>query len=140
MKTVENNKDALILQFINEARNDHTFLEVDQWIVNVNLNIYMQWRKMLMFIYYPIYTSFEQYDIMNNRHPHMWYPKAREKKRNVYLHVGPTNSGKTYNALRRLEASSSGTILIYPVILKELTFTMVAQNCHQISQVCTVDL
>ena len=56
----------------------------------------------------------------------MWYPKAREKKRNVYLHVGPTNSGKTYNALKRLEASSSGTILIYPVILKELTFTMVA--------------
>lgn len=40
--------------------------------------------------------------------PHLWYPNAREKKRNVFLHVGPTNSGKTHNALKRLEASSSG--------------------------------
>jgi ATP-dependent RNA helicase SUPV3L1/SUV3 len=63
----------------------------------------------------------------------MWYPKAREKKRNVYLHVGPTNSGKTYNALKRLEASSSGTILIYLMILKELNFTTVTLKCYQIS-------
>ncbi|KAG1358658.1 ATP-dependent RNA helicase SUV3, mitochondrial, partial [Cocos nucifera] len=40
--------------------------------------------------------------------PHTWYPNARRKKRNVFLHVGPTNSGKTYNALKRLESSSSG--------------------------------
>ncbi|KAG8062564.1 hypothetical protein GUJ93_ZPchr0003g18573 [Zizania palustris] len=46
--------------------------------------------------------------LLNNSHPYMWYPNAREKKRNVFLHVGPTNSGKTHNALKRLEASSSG--------------------------------
>jgi ATP-dependent RNA helicase SUPV3L1/SUV3 len=46
--------------------------------------------------------------LLNNSHPHIWYPNAREKKRNVFLHVGPTNSGKTHNALKRLEASSSG--------------------------------
>ncbi|KAH9621558.1 hypothetical protein KSS87_007335 [Heliosperma pusillum] len=40
--------------------------------------------------------------------PHTWYPIARRKKRNVFLHVGPTNSGKTYHALKRLECSSSG--------------------------------
>ncbi|XP_047311575.1 ATP-dependent RNA helicase SUV3, mitochondrial isoform X2 [Impatiens glandulifera] len=40
--------------------------------------------------------------------PHTWYPKARRKKRNVILHVGPTNSGKTYHALKQLERSSSG--------------------------------
>ncbi|ONM18129.1 DExH-box ATP-dependent RNA helicase DExH16 mitochondrial [Zea mays] len=40
-------------------------------------------------------------------HPHMWYPKAQEKKCNVFLQVGPTNSGKTYSAVNRLEASSS---------------------------------
>ncbi|CAN1129128.1 DExH-box ATP-dependent RNA helicase DExH16, mitochondrial [Linum perenne] len=40
--------------------------------------------------------------------PHTWYPKARRKKRNVFLHVGPTNSGKTYHALKRLQSSPSG--------------------------------
>ncbi|KAI4317875.1 hypothetical protein L6164_025706 [Bauhinia variegata] len=40
--------------------------------------------------------------------PHTWYPQARRKHRKVFLHVGPTNSGKTYHALKRLESSSSG--------------------------------
>lgn len=40
--------------------------------------------------------------------PHTWYPIARKKKRRVLLHVGPTNSGKTYNALKQLQLSSSG--------------------------------
>ncbi|KAJ8543217.1 hypothetical protein K7X08_005740 [Anisodus acutangulus] len=40
--------------------------------------------------------------------PHTWYPHARQKNRNVFLHVGPTNSGKTYYALKQLESSSSG--------------------------------
>ncbi|KMZ66772.1 ATP-dependent RNA helicase, mitochondrial (SUV3) [Zostera marina] len=40
--------------------------------------------------------------------PHMWYPNARRKKRNIFLHVGPTNSGKTHNALKQLETASSG--------------------------------
>uniref|UniRef100_A0A453LSM6 ATP-dependent RNA helicase SUV3 DEXQ-box helicase domain-containing protein n=1 Tax=Aegilops tauschii subsp. strangulata TaxID=200361 RepID=A0A453LSM6_AEGTS len=62
-----------------------------------------------------------KFDFTDMTHPHLWYPNAREKKRNVFLHVGPTNSGKTHNALKRLEASSSGTVLIYPVKLKEHT-------------------
>ncbi|XP_010532567.1 PREDICTED: DExH-box ATP-dependent RNA helicase DExH16, mitochondrial isoform X1 [Tarenaya hassleriana] len=40
--------------------------------------------------------------------PHLWYPVARKKNRKVILHVGPTNSGKTYQALKQLERSSSG--------------------------------
>ncbi|XP_021859217.1 DExH-box ATP-dependent RNA helicase DExH16, mitochondrial isoform X2 [Spinacia oleracea] len=31
-----------------------------------------------------------------------------EKKRTIFLHVGPTNSGKTYHALKQLECSSTG--------------------------------
>lgn len=48
--------------------------------------------------------------------PHTWYPNARKKQRKVFLHVGPTNSGKTYHALKRLESSSSGifTMLLLP--------------------------
>lgn len=36
------------------------------------------------------------------RLPHLWYPLARVMKRRVIYHGGPTNSGKTYQALKRL--------------------------------------
>ncbi|XP_073028939.1 DExH-box ATP-dependent RNA helicase DExH16, mitochondrial [Primulina eburnea] len=49
-----------------------------------------------------------KFDFTDLTRPHTWYPIARRKKRNVILHVGPTNSGKTYNALKQLESSSSG--------------------------------
>lgn len=42
------------------------------------------------------------------RYPTEWYAGARATQRNVHLHVGPTNSGKTYNALKRLEEKGSG--------------------------------
>ncbi|KAK7202568.1 P-loop containing nucleoside triphosphate hydrolase protein [Myxozyma melibiosi] len=36
------------------------------------------------------------------------YPGARSMKRKWILHVGPTNSGKTYQALKRLQEAESG--------------------------------
>ncbi|KAJ3092257.1 hypothetical protein HK102_009227 [Quaeritorhiza haematococci] len=39
--------------------------------------------------------------------PAEWYIGARQMRRKIFLHVGPTNSGKTYTALQRLEKSSS---------------------------------
>lgn len=42
------------------------------------------------------------------RFPQEWYPVARQFQRTWYLHVGPTNSGKTYHALQRLMQSGSG--------------------------------
>ena len=42
------------------------------------------------------------------RYPTEWYPGARLIQREIHLHVGPTNSGKTYNALKRLEQGKSG--------------------------------
>lgn len=44
--------------------------------------------------------------------PHTWYPLARRKRRRVFLHVGPTNSGKTYQALKQLQSSASGKLLL----------------------------
>ncbi|KAL4284378.1 hypothetical protein GQ457_16G029050 [Hibiscus cannabinus] len=49
-----------------------------------------------------------KFDFTDLTRPHTWYPNARKKNRKVFLHVGPTNSGKTYHALKRLESSSSG--------------------------------
>lgn len=40
--------------------------------------------------------------------PYNWYPEARGKIRKVYFHSGPTNSGKTYSAMKRFLESKSG--------------------------------
>ena len=42
------------------------------------------------------------------RYPTEWFSWARQLQREIHLHVGPTNSGKTYNALKRLEAAGKG--------------------------------
>jgi hypothetical protein len=42
------------------------------------------------------------------RNPGEWYPGARNMRRKIIMHVGPTNSGKTYQALRKLEAANTG--------------------------------
>ncbi len=39
------------------------------------------------------------------------FPLAREIKRKIVFHVGPTNSGKTYSALKELEAATTGYYL-----------------------------
>lgn len=39
------------------------------------------------------------------------YKKARSIKRKFYLHLGETNTGKTYNALQRLKKASNGIYL-----------------------------
>ncbi|GMH15068.1 hypothetical protein Nepgr_016909 [Nepenthes gracilis] len=40
--------------------------------------------------------------------PHTWFPFARAMKRKVIYHCGPTNSGKTYNALQRFMEAKKG--------------------------------
>lgn len=50
----------------------------------------------------------EQKKVADLRYPAEWYPHARAKRRTIHLHVGPTNSGKTYRALKRLEEAQRG--------------------------------
>lgn len=40
--------------------------------------------------------------------PAEWFPEARKMKRKIVMHVGPTNSGKTYNSLVKLSKSKTG--------------------------------
>jgi len=49
-----------------------------------------------------------QHKFSDLRYPTEWYTGARQMQRDIHLHVGPTNSGKTYNALKRLEESKNG--------------------------------
>ena len=59
-------------------------------------------------------ARFTESDIKNQkgladlRYPTEWYPGTRAMHRTIHLHVGPTNSGKTYHALQRLEQAQSG--------------------------------
>ncbi|KAI0435338.1 P-loop containing nucleoside triphosphate hydrolase protein [Xylaria sp. FL1042] len=46
--------------------------------------------------------------IADLRFPYEWFPATRALQRTIHLHVGPTNSGKTYNALKSLENAKSG--------------------------------
>ncbi|KAK2616890.1 RNA helicase [Conoideocrella luteorostrata] len=46
--------------------------------------------------------------LLDFRFPHEWFPATRTMQRTVHVHVGPTNSGKTYNALKALENSKRG--------------------------------
>ncbi|EEQ83241.2 mitochondrial ATP-dependent RNA helicase Suv3 [Blastomyces dermatitidis ER-3] len=50
----------------------------------------------------------EQRALADLRNPTEWYPAARSLHRTIHLHVGPTNSGKTYHALKRLEKAKTG--------------------------------
>jgi len=40
--------------------------------------------------------------------PPNWYPDARAMNRKIIFHAGPTNSGKTYEAMKRFKAAKSG--------------------------------
>ncbi|CAK3877290.1 hypothetical protein DOTSEDRAFT_91028 [Lecanosticta acicola] len=59
-------------------------------------------------------SRFTESDVRNQqaladlRYPTEWYPATRTLHRTIHLHVGPTNSGKTYQALQRLEQAESG--------------------------------
>ena len=46
--------------------------------------------------------------ISDSRLPHVWYPEARGMERKIIFHSGPTNSGKTYNAMKRFLEAESG--------------------------------
>lgn len=50
----------------------------------------------------------DQKHIADLRFPTQWYPRTQQVQRSLHLHVGPTNSGKTYHALKRLEKAKSG--------------------------------
>ena len=43
-----------------------------------------------------------------HQRPEQEYPEAREMKRRFILHIGPTNSGKTHDALERLKECAHG--------------------------------
>ncbi|KAI4756335.1 P-loop containing nucleoside triphosphate hydrolase protein [Aureobasidium sp. EXF-3400] len=74
----------------------------------------LQDRIKYAFYNHVISAHFTPSDIRNQkaladlRYPTEWYPATRTIHRTIHLHVGPTNSGKTYHALQRLEQAGTG--------------------------------
>ncbi|TDZ47244.1 ATP-dependent RNA helicase suv3 [Colletotrichum trifolii] len=54
------------------------------------------------------HTTPRQTKLADLRYPMEWFPATRAMQRTIHLHVGPTNSGKTYHALKALENANSG--------------------------------
>lgn len=52
-----------------------------------------------------------EFDRVFPMNPKNEYRETRRVKREFYLHLGETNTGKTYNAMRRLKGSSKGIYL-----------------------------
>lgn len=57
----------------------------------------------------------ERYQVLDERtdltRPQEWFPHARLDRRKIIFHAGPTNSGKTYQALERLKEAKRGLYL-----------------------------
>lgn len=53
----------------------------------------------------------EQFDRLFPKNPKDEYEDARKIERKVFLHLGETNTGKTYNAIERLKGSKKGVYL-----------------------------
>ena len=67
-----------------------------------------------LILLYPAYKEeiiTEQITGMVPVRPEMEFPEALEMKRKFILHIGPTNSGKTFNALERLKTARQGIYL-----------------------------
>ena len=67
-----------------------------------------------LFLLYPGYKEEiirEQMTGMVPTRPEMEFPEALEMERHFILHIGPTNSGKTYQALERLKTAKNGIYL-----------------------------
>lgn len=70
--------------------------------------------KSLYEIYKDDYMQFlvgQKIEELMEAEPEKQYPEARSMRRHFIVHIGPTNSGKTYQALQRLKTAYQGIYL-----------------------------
>ncbi len=96
-------------------------------------------KKSLYEIYQDDYIRLlvgKRIDELMEAEPEKQYPRARSMHRHFILHIGPTNSGKTYQALQRLKHAYQG-IYLGPLRLLALevydTMTAAGVPCSMIT-------
>ncbi|KAI1806229.1 P-loop containing nucleoside triphosphate hydrolase protein [Daldinia bambusicola] len=84
----------------------NAFVEND--VLGLTEELAYSFQNFLMRTRFPKNIAATHKKIADFRFPYEWFPATRAMQRTIHLHVGPTNSGKTYNALKALENSKSG--------------------------------
>lgn len=89
---------------------------------------------------FQLYTDFRQFavkskilDLVPSR-PETEFPEAMEMERHFILHIGPTNSGKTFQALERLKDAKHG-VYLGPLRLLALE---VYEKMNEVGTPCTM--
>lgn len=81
---------------------------------------------------FSLYAQFRQYKMKNKilelvpSKPETEFPEVRQMRRHFILHVGPTNSGKTFRSLERLKMAEKG---VYLGPLRLLALEVYEQMC-----------
>ncbi|CAH2214112.1 helicase-related protein [Tepidibacter aestuarii] len=100
--------ERLLLDY-NQKNNAHHKLEeiIDKHYENYKSSGLM---NVLITKYIPKLIN-EKMDIIFPQNPKDEYKQARKIKRTIHLHLGETNTGKTYNAMQKLKESRKGIYL-----------------------------
>ena len=109
---ISSHKDSASANAVFTARNPQHQALRDAWFERGVHGL----QERIKYAFYNHITSarFTASDIRNQkvladlRYPTEWYPGTRTVHRTIHLHVGPTNSGKPYHALQRLEQAETG--------------------------------
>ena len=99
----------IILEGYNLKNNSHFKF---QDIIDNNFDGYVRLGIITILVseHIPILVA-KQFDKVFPSNPKNEYKSARSFKRKIYLHLGDTNTGKTYNAMEKLKSSSKGIYL-----------------------------
>ncbi|KAJ8105771.1 hypothetical protein ONZ43_g7291 [Nemania bipapillata] len=81
---------------------------VNQDLKGLNNEVKYSFQSFIMRSRFPSSILATHQKIADMRFPYEWFPATRALQRTIHLHVGPTNSGKTYSALKALENAKSG--------------------------------
>jgi hypothetical protein len=93
------NNDEVAHQQLTQTQFEETDAALQQVLQDLSVNYFAP------FVAARHYDRLQQYNQVNTQtdltRPHEWYPYARLDRRKIIFHGGPTNSGKTYQALQR---------------------------------------
>jgi ATP-dependent RNA helicase SUPV3L1/SUV3 len=131
---------AATVKFVQAINNNMLDITKDKFISDEPLKGYD--RKLLPHLFRFIQSTyklkentFEDLMLLSDlRSPAEWYPTTRNLKRKIIMHVGPTNSGKTYNALKRFKEANSA---IYCGPLRLLAHE-IYEKCNQEGIACNL--
>jgi ATP-dependent RNA helicase SUPV3L1/SUV3 len=113
--TIDDSKSPRLRDFVNHLiktwREHHGYVAQQELRKELKKEFY---RRVMRIMFTPSHLE-SHLALTDARYPMEWYQRARGLKRTIHLHVGPTNSGKTYHALKRLQETTGPTLYAGPL-------------------------